>query len=56
MLDSRGSEEVSTWSKSDLGNVDLPHTMPLPDSAANAGTLEFETDTYGAIQMVRMFT
>ena len=24
--------------KSDLGNVDLLRTMPLPDSAANAGT------------------
>ena len=31
-------EEVSTWSKSDPGNVDLLKTMPLPDSAANAGT------------------
>ena len=25
--------------KSDLGNVDLPRTMPLSDSAADAGTL-----------------
>ena len=25
--------------KSDLGNVDLPRTMLLPDSAANAGSL-----------------
>ena len=24
--------------KSDLGNVDLPRTMPLPNSAADAGT------------------
>ena len=31
-------EEVSIVSKSDLGNVDLLNTMPLPDSAANAGT------------------
>jgi hypothetical protein len=31
-------EEVSTWIKSDPGNVDLLKTMPLPDSAANAGT------------------
>ena len=32
-------EEVSwTWVlKSDLGNVELPRTMPLPDFAANAG-------------------
>ena len=31
-------EEVSWVRKSDLGNVDLLETMPLPDSAANAGT------------------
>jgi hypothetical protein len=31
-------EEVSTCLKSDPGNVDLLRTMPLPDSAANAGT------------------
>ena len=31
-------EEVSPWSKSNLGNVDRLKTMPLPDSAANAGT------------------
>ena len=31
-------EEVSWVLKSDPGNVDLPRTMPLPDSAANAGT------------------
>ena len=30
--------EVSILFKSDLGNVDLPRTMPLPDSAADAGT------------------
>ena len=31
-------EEVSIVSRADLGNVDLLRTMPLPDSAANAGT------------------
>ena len=31
-------EEVSSLFKSDPGNVDLLRTMPLPDSAANAGT------------------
>ena len=31
-------EEVSMVLKSDPGNVDLLKTMPLPDSAANAGT------------------
>ena len=31
-------EEVSSLAKSDPGNVDLLNTMPLPDSAANAGT------------------
>ena len=31
-------EEVSIVSRADLGNVDLPRTMPLPDSVANAGT------------------
>ena len=31
-------EEVSWVLKSDPGNVDLLKTMPLPDSAANAGT------------------
>jgi hypothetical protein len=31
-------EEVSSLAKADPGNVDLPRTMPLPDSAANAGT------------------
>jgi hypothetical protein len=31
-------EEVAIVSRADLGNVDLPRTMPLPDSAANAGT------------------
>ena len=31
-------EEFSMLRKSDLGNVDLLRTMPLPDSAANAGT------------------
>ena len=31
-------EEVSMLRKSDPGNVDLLKTMPLPDSAANAGT------------------
>ena len=31
-------EEVSMVLKSDLGNVDLLNTMPLPDFAANAGT------------------
>ena len=31
-------KEVSILFKSDLGNVDLLRTMPLPDSAANAGT------------------
>ena len=31
-------EEVSSCLKSDPGNVDLLNTMPLPDSAANAGT------------------
>jgi hypothetical protein len=31
-------EEFSILRKSDLGNVDLLNTMPLPDSAANAGT------------------
>ena len=30
--------EGSVLRKSDLGNVDLLRTMPLPDSAANAGT------------------
>ena len=30
--------EVSMVLKSDPGNVDLLRTMPLPDSAANAGT------------------
>ena len=29
-------EEVSMLRKSDLGNVDLLNTMPLPDSVANA--------------------
>ena len=31
-------EEVSMVFKSDPGNVDLLRTMPLPDSAADAGT------------------
>jgi hypothetical protein len=31
-------EEFSILRKSDLGNVDLLNTMPLPDSAADAGT------------------
>ena len=31
-------KEFSMLRKSDLGNVDLLNTMPLPDSAANAGT------------------
>ena len=31
-------EEVLSLFKSDPGNVDLLNTMPLPDSAANAGT------------------
>ena len=31
-------EEVSSLAKADPGNVDLLKTMPLPDSAANAGT------------------
>ena len=31
-------EKVSWVLKSDPGNVDLPRTMPLPDSVANAGT------------------
>ena len=31
-------EEVFIVSRADLGNVDLLRTMPLPDSAANAGT------------------
>ena len=31
-------EEVFMVSRADLGNVDLLNTMPLPDSAANAGT------------------
>ena len=31
-------EEVFDLFKSDPGNVDLLNTMPLPDSAANAGT------------------
>ena len=31
-------EEVSSSSSPDPGNVDLLRTMPLPDSAANAGT------------------
>ena len=31
-------EEVSWVLKSDPGNVDLLNAMPLPDSAANAGT------------------
>ena len=31
-------EEVSMVRKCDPGNVDLLNTMPLPDSAANAGT------------------
>jgi hypothetical protein len=31
-------EEVSWLLKSDPGNVDLPRTMPLPNSAANART------------------
>ena len=31
-------EEVSMVRKSDPGNVDLLGTMPVPDSAANAGT------------------
>ena len=31
-------EEVSSLAKADPGNVDLLETMPLPDSAANAGT------------------
>ena len=31
-------KEVSMVLKSDPGNVDLLNTMPLPDSAANAGT------------------
>ena len=31
-------EEVSSLAKADPGNVDLLNTMPLPDSAANAGT------------------
>ena len=31
-------KEVSILFKSDLGNVDLLRTMPLPDFAANAGT------------------
>ena len=30
-------EEVLSLFKSDPGNVDLPRTMLLPDSAANAG-------------------
>ena len=30
--------EVSILFKSDLGNVDLPRTLPLPNSAADAGT------------------
>ena len=30
--------EISCCFKSDPGNVDLLNTMPLPDSAANAGT------------------
>ena len=32
-------EEISSLFKSDPGNVDLLRTMPLPDSAANAGSL-----------------
>ena len=32
------NEEVLSVAKSDPGNVDLLNTMPLPDSAANAGT------------------
>ena len=31
-------EVVSSLAKADPGNVDLLKTMPLPDSAANAGT------------------
>jgi hypothetical protein len=31
-------KEFSMLRKSDLDNVDLLNTMPLPDSAANAGT------------------
>ena len=31
-------EEVFMVFRADLGNVDLPRTMPLPNSAANAGT------------------
>ena len=31
-------EEVSMVLKSDPGNVDLLNMMPLPDSAADAGT------------------
>ena len=31
-------KEGSYLLKSDPGNVDLLNTMPLPDSAANAGT------------------
>ena len=31
-------EEVSSLAKPDLGNVAPANTMPLPDSAANAGT------------------
>ena len=31
-------KEAPVLCKSDVGNVDLLRTMPLPDSAANAGT------------------
>ena len=37
-MDARTDEEVSMVFKSDPGDVDLVRTMPLPDSAANAGT------------------
>ena len=37
-LDARGEKRCRSFFTSDPGDVDLPHTIPLPDSATNART------------------